>query len=83
VFRANIIDAAKIAVIEADALHGIGIDRVVARIARSADLPEKLLLRGSPPVATCTICAGKRDIGWEHHFGVVRTLDSAPFYRGQ
>jgi Ni2+-binding GTPase involved in maturation of urease and hydrogenase len=83
VFRANIVDAANIPVIEADALHGIGIDRVVVRIARSGELPEKLLLRGSPPVATCTICAGKRDIGWEHHFGVVRKLDSDLFYRGQ
>jgi Ni2+-binding GTPase involved in maturation of urease and hydrogenase len=83
VFRANIADAARVDVIEADALHGIGIDRVVARIGRSGELPHKLVLRGSPPVATCTICAGKRDIGWEHHFGVVRTLDSDPFYRGQ
>jgi Ni2+-binding GTPase involved in maturation of urease and hydrogenase len=83
VFRANIADAAPVPVVEADALHGIGIDRVVARIRRTGELPEKLVLRGSPPVATCTICAGKRDIGWEHHFGVVRTLDSDPFYRGQ
>jgi Ni2+-binding GTPase involved in maturation of urease and hydrogenase len=83
VFRANIADAARVDIVEADALHGIGIDRVVARIVRSGELPEKLVLRGSPPVATCTICAGKCDIGWEHHFGVVRTLDSDLFYRGQ
>ena len=83
VFRANIVEAARIDVIEADALHGIGIDRVVARMRRTPDLTGKLLLRGSPPVATCTICAGKRDIGWEHHFGVLRTLESDLFYRGQ
>lgn len=47
------------------------------RIARAAELPEKPSLRGSPPVATCTICAGRCDIGWEHHVGVVRTLDVA------
>ncbi|MBE0547445.1 MAG: cobalamin biosynthesis protein [Rubrivivax sp.] len=83
VFRANITDAAPIDVIEADALHGIGIDRVVTRMLRTPDLSGRLMLKGSPPVATCTICAGKRDIGWEHHFGVLRTLESDLFYRGQ
>lgn len=83
VFRANIMDAAPIDVIETDALHGIGVDRVVARMLRTPELAGKLMLKGSPPVATCTICAGKRDIGWEHHFGVLRTLESDLFYRGQ
>ena len=83
VFRANIQEAAHLDVIDTDALHGIGIDRVVARIRRAPPLPEKLMLRGSPPVATCTICAGKRDIGWQHHYGVLRTLASDLFYRGQ
>ena len=83
VFRANITDAAPIDVIEADALHGIGLDRVVKRMLRTPDLTDRLMLKGSPPVATCTICAGKRDIGWEHHFGVLRTLDTDLFYRGQ
>ena len=83
VFRANITDAAPIDVIEADALHGIGIDRVATRMLRTPDLTGRLMLKGSPPVATCTICAGKRDIGWEHHFGVLRTLESDLFYRGQ
>ncbi len=83
VFRANITDAADIGVIETDALHGIGIDRVVVRIKRAPDIREPLMLKGSPPVATCTICAGKRNIGWEHHFGVLRTLESDLFYWGQ
>jgi Ni2+-binding GTPase involved in maturation of urease and hydrogenase len=83
VFRANIIDAAGIDVLETDALHGIGIDRIAARIERAQQVKEPMMLKGSPPVATCTICAGKRDIGWEHHFGVLRTLDSDLFYRGQ
>lgn len=83
VFRANIIDAAGIDVLETDALHGIGIDRIAARVERAQEIKEPMMLRGSPPVATCTICAGKRQIGWEHHFGVLRTLDSDLFYRGQ
>jgi len=83
VFRANIMDSADVAVVETDALHGINIDPIVGRIERTPPIKEPLMLRGSPPVATCTICVGKRDIGWEKHFGVVRTLDSDLFYRGQ
>jgi Ni2+-binding GTPase involved in maturation of urease and hydrogenase len=83
VFRANILDVAAVAVIETDALHGINIDPLVTRIEQMPELGDPLMLRGSPPVATCTICAGKREIGWENHFGVVRTLDHDPFYRGQ
>ncbi len=83
VFRANITDAADIAVVETDALHGINIEPVVGRIEKMAEIQEPLMLRGSPPVATCTICVGKKDIGWEKHFGIVRTLESDLFYRGQ
>ncbi len=83
VFRANIVDAAGIDVLETDALHGIGIDRIAARIERAREVREPMMLKGSPPMATCTICAGKRQIGSEHHFGVLRTLDSDLFYRGQ
>lgn len=83
VFRANIMEAADVAVVETDALHGINIDPLVARIERMAPVKEPMMLRGTPPVATCTICVGKRDIGWEKHSGIVRTLDSDLFYRGQ
>ena len=40
-------------------------------------------LRGNPPVGTCTICVGKKEIGWKQHFGVVRPLDTEMFYRGE
>ena len=42
-----------------------------------------LLLRGNPPVGTCTICVGKKEIGWQSHFGVVRALENQMFYRGE
>ena len=83
VFRANLMDTASVSVVETDALHGINIDPIVALIEKTKDAKEQLMLRGSPPVATCTICVGKKDIGWEKHFGIVRTLDSDIFYRGQ
>lgn len=84
VFRANIASAAKIPVIETDALHGINIDHIVRRIEKHPHIGDgPLVLRGNPPLAVCTICAGKKEIGWEKHFGIVRALDSGPFYRGQ
>jgi len=42
-----------------------------------------MLLRGNPPVGTCTICVGKKEIGWQAHFGVVRALENQNFYRGE
>ncbi|NIP73820.1 MAG: cobalamin biosynthesis protein [Gammaproteobacteria bacterium] len=83
VFRANIQEVTDVPVVETDALHGINIDPLVGRIERVEPVGESLMLKGSPPVATCTICVGKKEIGWEKHFGVVRTLDSDLFYRGQ
>ena len=34
-------------------------------------------------VLSGTICVGKRDIGWQSHFGVVRSLENQVFYRGE
>ena len=91
VFRARIQDVApNVKIREANALHGIGIDPLVTDLAGAPDLAieergdrPKLLLRGNPPVGTCTICVGKREIGWQSHFGVVRPLDNQIFYRGE
>jgi Ni2+-binding GTPase involved in maturation of urease and hydrogenase len=84
VFRARILDAApNVKVREVNALHGIGIDPLVSRILDTPDVQGELLLRGNPPVGTCTICVGKKTIGWQSHFGVVRPLENQTFYRGE
>ena len=84
VFRARIQDVAPMVQIwEANALYGIGIDPLVERLLATDETFEGMMLRGSPPVGTCTICVGKRDVGWQAHFGVVRALDNQNFYRGQ
>jgi Ni2+-binding GTPase involved in maturation of urease and hydrogenase len=84
VFRARAQDAAPgVRVREVDALHGIGIDPIVAEVEATPDAGEHLMLRGNPPVGTCTICVGKKEIGWQSHFGVVRPLENATFYRGE
>ena len=84
VFRARILDAApQVKVREVDALRGIGVAAIVRSIDAMAPVPQKLLLRGNPPVGTCTICVGKKEIGWQAHFGVVRPLENQVFYRGE
>ena len=84
VFRARIQDIAPMTQIrEANALYGIGIDPLVEAILETPDAHDELMLRGSPPVGTCTICVGKKEVGWQAHFGVVRALDNQNFYRGQ
>ncbi len=84
VFRARILDVAPgVKIREVNALHGIGIDPIVEQILATEDAPDGMQLRGNPPVGTCTICVGKKDIGWQAHFGVVRPLENQIFYRGE
>jgi Ni2+-binding GTPase involved in maturation of urease and hydrogenase len=84
VFRARIQDVAPNTQIrEVNALHGIGIDPLVAATLETPEVTDQLSLRGNPPVGTCTICVGKKDIGWQSHFGVVRALENQVFYRGE
>jgi Ni2+-binding GTPase involved in maturation of urease and hydrogenase len=84
VFRARINKAAPaVQIREVNALYGIGIDPLVDLIMATPDAPVNLMLRGNPPVGTCTICVGKKDIGWQSHFGVVRPLENQIFYRGE
>jgi Ni2+-binding GTPase involved in maturation of urease and hydrogenase len=84
VFRARILEAVPgMRIIETDALYGIGVDPLVRRLQESKEVEYPLFLRGNPPVGTCTICVGKKEIGWKQHFGVVRPLDTEMFYRGE
>lgn len=84
VFRARIHEAAPgVKIREVNALHGIGIDPLVDLLLNTPEAGERLVLRGNPPVGTCTICVGKKEVGWQAHFGVVRALDNQNFYRGE
>lgn len=84
VFRARIQDVAPNTMVrEVNALHGIGIDPLVTEILGTGEVDGPLFLRGNPPVGTCTICVGKKEIGWQAHFGVVRALENQTFYRGE
>ncbi|MFA5160356.1 MAG: GTP-binding protein [Candidatus Omnitrophota bacterium] len=84
VFRFRIQDVApQVKIREVNALYGIGIDPLVASIEALTEAGENLMLRGNPPVGTCTICVGKKEVGWQAHFGVVRALENQTFYRGE
>ncbi len=84
VFRSRIQDVAPgVRIREVNALYGIGIDPLVDAVLAAPEVWEGMLLRGNPPVGTCTICVGKKEIGWQSHFGVVRALENQNFYRGE
>jgi Ni2+-binding GTPase involved in maturation of urease and hydrogenase len=84
VFRYRILEAAKtISIVESNALYGIGIDPIVRDIVRSQDIEQPMFLKGNPPVGTCTICVGKKEIGAKNHFGVLRTMENELFYVGE
>jgi Ni2+-binding GTPase involved in maturation of urease and hydrogenase len=76
-----------IILLETNALQGTSLQRLYDLIEKSAPInKETLLLKGSPPLGTCTICVGKKEIGWKHHFGVVKKLDGLAadyLYRGE
>lgn len=84
VFRYRVLESAKeIIIVESNALYGIGIDPIVFKIIKTSDIEFPMYLRGNPPVGTCTICVGKKEIGAKNHFGVLRTLDQDLFYVGE
>jgi Ni2+-binding GTPase involved in maturation of urease and hydrogenase len=84
VFRSRIQNVApSVRIREVNALYGIGIDPLVDAIKATPEAGEHLMLRGNPPVGTCTICVGKKEVGWQSHFGVVRSLENQNFYRGE
>ncbi len=83
VFRANILATSKVKVIETDALRGINIDFLTKLIEKAPEIKKPLFLRGNPPLGTCTICIGKKEIGKEAHFGTLRPLNSEIFFRGE
>jgi len=84
VFRYRVLEAAKdISIVESNALYGIGIDPIVKKIEKASDVEQPMFLRGNPPVGTCTICVGKKEIGAKNHFGVLRTMEQELFYVGE
>ena len=85
VFRESIKKVVQdIDIVETNAIQGTGLRYLMRRITNQPDMgSEPIVLRGSPPLGVCTICIGKKEIGWKNHFGVIRSLDMPdPMYRG-
>ncbi|MDD3407590.1 MAG: GTP-binding protein [Methanomicrobium sp.] len=85
VFREKIKEVKKsLDIIETNAVTGTGLRYLFRAIENLPDIknPDEIVLRGSPPLGVCTVCAGKKEIGWENHFGVIRKLDGDFFFRG-
>jgi Ni2+-binding GTPase involved in maturation of urease and hydrogenase len=77
--------APAIDIVETNAIQGTGLRYLMRSIDELADIEDAgtIMLRGVPPLGVCTICVGKREIGWQNHFGVVRKLDGADeLFRG-
>nr|WP_319375020.1 GTP-binding protein [uncultured Methanoregula sp.] len=75
----------KIDIIETNAVQGTGLRYLMQAIAKHPAISDAdaISLRGTPPLGVCTICIGKKEIGWQHHFGVIRPLEEADnLYRG-
>lgn len=76
-----------IVLMETNALQGTMLQRLFRMIKESEEITESgLMLKGNPPLGTCTICVGKKEIGWKHHFGIVKKLEDPIadyFYRGE
>lgn len=77
----------KLVLCETNALQGTSLQRLYELIENSPEIEkESLYLKGNPPLGTCTICIGKKEIGWQHHFGVIQQLDGQIadyLYRGE
>ena len=85
VFREKIKEVnGNIDIIETNALQGTGMRYLMRIVDSLGDIDkEKMMLKGEPPLGVCTICIGKKDIGWQNHFGVIRRLEDADYlYRG-
>ena len=72
-------------IVETNAIQGTGMKYLFRVVDAAPSLPsvESLELRGVPPLGVCTVCIGKRSVGWQNHFGVIRRLEDADnIYRG-
>ena len=73
-------------IVETNAIQGTGLRYLFRRMDEVRPVPAdgSISLRGNPPLGVCTICIGKKDVGWQNHFGVIRRIDDADnIYRGE
>ena len=73
-------------IVETNAVQGTGMKYLFKAIdaAPVTDDCRGMELRGMPPLGVCTVCIGKKQVGWQNHFGVIRRMeDDDNIYRGE
>ena len=73
-------------IVETNAIQGTGLRYLFRRMDEVQPIMPgtEISLRGNPPLGVCTICIGKKTVGWQNHFGVIRRIDDADnIYRGE
>ena len=70
-------------IIGVDALRGINLEPLVDKIKNFKPRNNNYQLKGTAPIGVCTLCVGKKEIGWQNHNGVLRKLEGEMFYRGE
>ncbi len=73
-------------IVETNAIQGTGMKYMFRRLDEIKPIPsaDGIELRGIPPLGVCTICIGKKGVGWQNHFGVIRRMEDADnIYRGE
>ncbi len=73
-------------IVETNTIQGTGLKYLFRRLDSAPEIgdPDAVELRGVPPLGVCTVCIGKKGIGWQNHFGVIRRIDDADsIYRGE
>ena len=73
-------------IVETNAIQGTGMKYLFRRLddAPVSEGYSGLELRGIPPLGVCTVCIGKKGVGWQNHFGVIRRMDDADnIYHGE
>lgn len=74
-----------IEIVETNAVQGTGLRFLIRSLHDCPPItdPSTITLRGIPPLGVCTVCIGKRSIGWQNHSGVIRKLEGADYlYQG-
>lgn len=88
VFRQKIQEVnPEIQIIETNALQGTSLQLLYRIIGQTREInTETITLKGVPPLGVCTICVGKKEVGWKHHFGIIKKLEAnctEYLYRGE
>ncbi len=78
--------SSEVEIVETNAIQGTGLRFLIRAITEGPEVTDSksITLKGIPPLGVCTVCIGKRSIGWQNHFGVIRKLDGADYlFRGE